>query len=312
VDRDYQSIFSYLTSVNLTENEDIVLSYYKHHQTPAYFKLVLAAIGGLQILRTSQKLIEIVVKGQTTHYIFESDTLHVDYEHEALVVGSTYPANFVIGNGVEVFYSDGSDKAWWRQVDWRGGLSLDPLINIRGMNLLDKETVAYVAGQDAGSVDGSKVHARIKLGGDFEEEKRYWESVAAREKASGIYLNRLLKLSEEVDSGDPTVLDTFQKLVDAYEDANEINALFGNPKEAPDVEALPSSGLVNALDVYFQAVIGVRGFVVLLRPEGLKNLKGVLALYPPRDVGRLHAGHFRLWPERFGRDGQHWGITAIY
>lgn len=276
IDRNYRSLNNFLTNVQITDYEDMVIRYYRQSQTPKSYTLALAAVGGMQILRKEQKLLEVIPDEPCVRYIFENETLFVDYPHDLLEAGQTYPKDYIIGDGVQVFHEDGTDRAWWRQVDWRGGLSMDVMVQLRGMNLLDQETVAYAAGQDTGSVDGSKVHTRVNLSGDWQQEKAYWEDVASKETLTGHYLNNLLSLPNEVDGGNPNELDTYDKMIEAYEEANELNRILGLPEEAPDVRALPTSKLVNALDVFFQAVLGFKGFVVVIRQDKLKNPSGVM------------------------------------
>ncbi len=261
----YADSLSYLTRVPGGENRDYVTQYLRRHQTPKALRLALAALGGLAILRQPQRLQARQQVLATTIYVFETEVLRVSYPHEPLVVGQAYPADFVIGSGVQVFQADPDRPgAWWRQVDWRGGLSLDPLVqDFKGLALLDRETVAYVAGQDAGSVTGSRVHVRVKLSDSFFAEEPYWLYVADRETSSGFYLNSLLHLPEDAGVADPSVLDTFAKLRTAITAANLVNRQLNLPPEDPDLAALPNSIRVNALDLFFQAVLGDTAFVVV-------------------------------------------------
>lgn len=270
IDSNYRSFFSYFTRIYAAENEDLIIKYFRSHQTPQFYRMALAAAGGLQILRSEQKLLEIIPNGTSTVYTFDDQVLIVDYPHDQLILGKTYPKYFIIGNGIETFQNTGDGNAWWRQVDWRGGLSLEPLLNVRGLNLIDRETVAYNAGQDTGSSGGNKVHARVRLSDDFYAEDKYWNVVAARETATGNYLNKLIGLEEEVDGGNPTIFDTFAKLTDAFTAANDLNQMLGLPKENPDVGALPKTELANSLDVFFQAVLGIRSMVIVLRTDNIK------------------------------------------
>ena len=278
IDRNYRSFISYMVKSNSIEYQDLIVDYFRHFQTPKYFRLALAAVGGLKILRKAQKLLEIHTTVTETIYTFETVTLRVDYNHDQLVVGTTYPDFFIIGGGIKLIRSDGTDRAWWREIDWRGGISLDPILpGIRGLSLLDETTAAYPAGVDAQSINGSKLHTRLKLSTDYTREKAYWELVAKRETKSGFYLNTLIKLAEESDSGDATILDTFSKLEAAYEGANELNKLMKWPEEYPDFLALPGAQQVNALDVFFRAMLADTAMVVLINPNNVKYPQEVYA-----------------------------------
>jgi hypothetical protein len=266
-DRQYRSLLQPLTGVGYSPHESMVVRFLRHQQTPAAFERALAAAGGLALLTTGQKLLSVRVENNHTHYLFEQETVHVDYPHTPLPAGRFYPAGTVFGQGVKLYYSDGTAKAWWRQVDWRGGLCLDPLLNQPGLVLLDRIVPAYAAGQDDGSVAGSRVHARFPLGDAPSRELAYWAAVARRETQTGVYLNRLLHLPEEVDSGDPQRLDTYAKLMTAHATAQALNRIWRQPAEEPAVGALPQVRQVNALDAFFQAGLGQNCFVVLLRLE---------------------------------------------
>jgi hypothetical protein len=226
----------------------------------------------MAILKEEQKLLEIQSTVIETIYVFEKETLRVRYLHGLLEVGKIYPRNFIIGDGVKVYQKTDRNNAWWRQIDWRGGISLDPLIPFKGLYLVDRDVSAYAAGSDTGSVAGSKLHARMRLTEDYQKENAYWEEVARKETAANVYLNTFIQLPEEVDSGQATIPDTFAKLLALNAEANEINKTLGKPAEVPDVRALPTSKLVNPIDVFFQAVLGERGFILEIDTAKLPNV----------------------------------------
>jgi hypothetical protein len=273
----------------------------------------------------------------TTVYTFEQETLRVNYDHTPLIVGTTYTADRIIGDGVQIFYDQGDGKTWWRQLNWGAGISLDPILKtFSGLPLLDRDTLVYSAGSDPGSVDGSKLHARIKLTDDFYSEEPYWDWVAARETGSGYYINGLVGLPEDPTSSVPTPFgynypslpslnlltedwlsltlpatvgydygsvsasvlyfddygpivptampgessvpifssssNTFRLLLAQYAAANELNKAYGWPIEQPDIEALPNSKLINALDFFFEAVLQKKGMVILIDRDQIENL----------------------------------------
>lgn len=170
-----------------------VVDYARLCQSPRCLELALASVAGLKILSAEQKLVSKVTEFTHTVYTFEQEVLRVDYEHPALVVGETYPKDFIIGDAIKVYPGGPTNPAWWRAIDWRGGLSTEPIIDFRGLFLKDEDVTAYAAGTESDSVAGSKVHARMDLTGN-DAELPYWDEVARRETAQGFFLNTVLGL----------------------------------------------------------------------------------------------------------------------
>ena len=278
-DLSYRSYISFFTQTQSTEHEDLVTNYFRGMQTPQNFKLAMAAVGGLGIIRKGGKLLSIAQTGNNTSetiYVFADEVVRVNYGHEPLQLGATYAPLTVIGDIIQVFQADRRQTAWWRQLNWRGGLTLDPLIpGARSMSLPDAWTYAYSAGQDVGSAGGSKVHAQLKLSPDFYLEKEYWDRVRVAETRTGHYLNSVLGLAEEVEDSNPTSAETYDKLLAATEAANVLNLQLGYPLETPDVASLPGAKLVNALDVFFQAALDQVGMVIAFDQKRLDRQKQV-------------------------------------
>lgn len=278
-DQNYRSYMSFFTQTKAPLHEDLVLAYFRGMQTPQNFKLALAAVGDLGIIRKGGKLLSVAQTGNSTYetiYAFADETVRVDYAHTPLVLGQEYAPLTVIGDAIQVFQADRRTSSWWRQLDWRGGLTLDPVIpGVKSLPLPDAWTYAYSAGQDAGSSNGSKVHAQLQLGQDFYLEKAYWDRVREAETRTGFYLNSVLGLPEEVEDTNPTSPETYAKLIAATEEANVLNRQLGYPMELPDVAALPSAKLVNALDVFFQAALSQVGMVIAFNQARLEHSKEV-------------------------------------
>jgi hypothetical protein len=255
--QDYRSCLSYLIKTTTGGNDDLVVQWLRQFQTPKYFKLALAAAAGLTVIRKGGILASATQNSDGVKiYTFPEEVARVYYEHDALIPGKTYDPGTVIGDVIQIYSATEKKTSWWRQVDWRGGLILDPILpGFKNLPLRDALTTAYVAGQDAGSANGSKVHVRLALSDNFVVEDKYWEQVARNETALGMYLNRVIGLSEEADGGDPTVPDTFAKLKDATHEANELNRRVGLPPEQPDFRSLPQSMDVNALDTFFELLL---------------------------------------------------------
>ena len=187
-------ILEYAAQVSPPDTTQHVIEYARNNQAPGALGLALASVAGMKILSSEQRLLIARPSGATTIYTFEREVLRVSYVHEPLQVGKLYPKHFIIGNGVRVYPGGPTSPAWWRAIDWRGGLSLDPIIDFKGMFLKDEDVTAYAAGTDQGSLDGSKVHGRMELTPNFDLEHSYWDKVAHKETDQGFYLNSILKL----------------------------------------------------------------------------------------------------------------------
>jgi hypothetical protein len=250
----YKPLTTHLLRANVPQNSKYLTRYYRGRQTPDAFRLALAAVAGLQIVHYSQKLVAMWTRGTMTVYTFQWETLRVNYAHTPLVVGQTYAADTVIGNGIQVFYDrTGAGASWWRAMNWGPGIVLDPILRrFPGVPLLNRTTVAYGAG--AGS--GGNQHVRIKLSDDFLAEKPYWDWVEKREAATGRYLNSVLGLASNGTA--------FENMVSNFESANMLNLKLGVPIEQPDLEALPGVKRVNAMDVFFTNVLNQRALVIMV------------------------------------------------
>lgn len=278
-DQNYRPYISFFTQSETPGYDDLVTSYFRRLQTPKYFELALAAVGQLGIIREGGELIAITETDNNTDeiiYVFKNENVRVNYAHTRLEVGQHYAPLTIIGDVIQVVQADRKQTAWWRQINWRGGLTLDPLMPaLRAIPLPDVWTVAYNAGQDDGSVDGSKVHAQLQLSPAFYTEKEYWDVVRERETRNGYYLNSVIGLGNETPDEDATTPDTYAKLLEATAAANALNFQLGLSAEVPDVESLPQTKLVNALDTFFQAVLGDVGMVIAFDQNQLSRQKEV-------------------------------------
>lgn len=171
-----------------------VINYARNNQSPRSFELALASVAGMKILKFDQRLLIARPDGPVTTYTFEKETIRVDYPHERLEVGKWYRKNHIIGDGIKVYPGGPVNPAWWRAIDWRGGLSLDPIIDFKGLFLKDEDVTAYASGTDADSIAGSKVHACMDLTGNWDLEHLYWDRVAQRETDQGYFLNTVIGL----------------------------------------------------------------------------------------------------------------------
>jgi hypothetical protein len=277
--QDYRSCLSYLIKTITAGNDDLVVQWLRNLQTPKYFKLALAAASFLSVIRKGGTLVSATRTADgIAVYTFAEESVRVYYAHEALIPGQVYAPGTIVGDVIQIYQATEKKTDWWRQIDWRGGLILDPILpGFRNLPLRDQTTVAYVAGQEVGSAGGSKVHARLVLSDHFEHEDKYWQQVAINETTLDMYLNRVLHLEEETDGGDPTLPDTFAKLKAATTEANELNARLGLAPEQPDFRALPNSIEVNALDTFFEALLQHTACVVLIDMSRLPSPTSTMA-----------------------------------
>lgn len=269
----YKSFLSFLTKVDTEGNDDLVVNWLRNLQTTLTFKLAVAAVAKLGIIRKGGPL----QSAYDTHlgemiYSFPDEVVRARYPHEHLVVGQIYEPNTIIGDVIQMFSPHEEKIAWWRQADWHGGIILDPILpGFSGIPLLDANTVAYTAGQDRGSINGSKVHARLVLSNNFDAEVGYWNAVQSNETATGLYNNTFLKLPEEVDGGDPSVSDTFDKLIANWRAAQRFNEHYHLPLEQPALDTLSSAKTVNALDTFFQLYLGDAAMVMTIDASRLPD-----------------------------------------
>ena len=92
--------------------------------------------------------------------------------------------------------------------------------------------------------------------------------MAGVETTYDVYLNAVVGLSE------PTGSElTFAELEANYKIANEFNKEHGWPLEKPDYEALPDKLVVNALDVFFEAILSDISMVVRIDPTRVGNVQ---------------------------------------
>lgn len=258
---DPPSWWSYLLGMDLPDKDRLhVVEYLRHRQTPAQLRLALAAAGGLAITPAAGELMEIQQRADLTIYHFDRFTMKVPYAHPALVVHQRYPRHHIIGDGVEVHQASEAKPGtgWWRAVDWKGGMVLDPIIRWPNLKLEDRLVTAYTTGTAADVLHAHRTHVRFSLSADFHSESAYWADVWRRERASRQFLNEVLEL--EADDG-----SAYTAMLAANTQANQINQALGLPAEPPPVDALANNKLVNPLDFFFSTVLGLKSYVVVLR-----------------------------------------------
>lgn len=249
-----KSLLEYPLGIHVEGKVGPVVQYCRNSQTPGMLQKALVEIAGVGALPSTQTLISVQVIGCDTIYTFSTDVIRVSYPHTLLTVGQTYPEGYVIGNAIQVLSGSNSQKAWWRSVNWQGGLSLDPLLSFKGLQLPDSLVWAYVSGVDSPS---GQAHVRMPLSNNFWTEKPYWDEVATKETTQGYYLNGVVGIT-------PTIghFSDFANLVSEYETLNAVAGQTGAPQLSPNTNTLIDRRLVNPLDVFFEAILSSRALVI--------------------------------------------------
>ena len=291
-----KNIYSFPLNYETTTVTNAVQNFARSSQSPRNFKLALAEISGLQVLQSTQTLKHIDnsdITGVVT-YMFEKDVVVVSYPHELLVVNRRYPKDTIIGNGILMYTPDTNTK-WWKKIDFKGGLAIGPLVGKSGLLLPEGLVLAYAANAKDNSYAGDKLHVRLDLVGHPDDVDSFWESVEARESESGNYLNSIIGIGgEDTQVVDSNFVGIFDRLLDATDKANVTNAKLGlavteyrnlknlrkaeliNPAD-PLTTQVPALKYVNGIDVFFEAILGQTGCVLILDPTQLgDNLKEVV------------------------------------
>ena len=247
------------------------IEYFRISSTPGNYVLALAAAMDLAIIGETQKLVAVTRHYQEYTYTFTNQTLRVDYPHEPLVVGQTYAAQTIIGNGLQLYQGDASKQLWWRQVDWRGGLSLDPLLpHLPGLFVPDESRTAYSVSDDPPWVvsGNGRTHVRWEIVGDDATQLSWWSQVQFRETQKATYLNSLPALGLAADFYRVPTKPDLQSHYQA------LNIPDGQMPTAETLNGLPQANrtTVNSLDLFFQAGAGQQCAILVLDYRSLKNL----------------------------------------
>lgn len=282
-----KNIYSFPVGIETTSKLNAVQNFAKISQSPENFKLALAEVCNLKVTSATQRLLHIQKTNDGVAYTFEKEVIHVNYSHETLVKDKLYPKNTVIGDGIKLYTPKPGD--WWSEIDFRGGLSLSPIIGKPGILLPEGFVMAYVANAQEGSTEGSKVNVRLDLIGDPDVIDAYWSEVESREVAEDTYLNAVVKIGE----GDATFIDSkyesiFSRIVELADNTNAQNVELGiykreyrNLKRLRDNAIIdPSNPLtehtkgikfVKGIDVLFRAILAQTGCVIILDQKQIQS-----------------------------------------
>lgn len=204
-----RNLLDHATGVTSNHKVSRVVNYCRNSQTPKAFELALAEIGGLEILDAPQQLVDINVTTQEVIYTFTSEVHRVAYSHDLSVMqkGKFYPADYVIGEAIRVYHKT-DQTAWWRPIPFGAGLSLDPIMDQKGLFLVNDYVTAVAASADS----NGKLHVRFPMSIDSTVDDAYWESVRLREIESGDYINDTLGLTSV---GERKILHPFEVMFGA-------------------------------------------------------------------------------------------------
>jgi hypothetical protein len=106
----------------------------------------------------------------------------------------------------------------------------------------------------------------LDLPGEFAQVQRFWENVEKKEKASNIYLNDIVGL---------TSLDIEKAIRDHAVLLSNYN-LHKTNKQKPDFGVLTDLKVVIPIDVFFEAILALKGLLIFLNTKQLKNVENVL------------------------------------
>lgn len=250
------SYFSYTAQTETVyDNIDVVIDFEKNRLELQGLVHASNVVAKLPFVRKGGTLIDKKEYLDGFIYRFNSgELIKIPFVHKPLELNKFYPKNFVLDTNVLKFYFPKRDNPYWYQaIDWTYGLSLQQISTFHGLILPNNDMFAYTYGQDYGSIDGSKVHTRILLVGDYNTQVDYWNEVALKETATGRYLNEFIGLTNE----------TMPNL-SSIESVTPDGAMF-------DFASLPNTKLVNPIDIYFQAILKDTIFVVEIDERYITN-----------------------------------------
>lgn len=178
---------------NLYSDGYYVARYMRMTSSAKALRLALAEIAGLPIIK-KESVLQAIYSGLTyTVYEFDTQVIRVPYyiDHDALVVGTTYAADTIIGaDYIKVYSSGNSDGTpWYRATElqdvWTAqGLDLSGVTPFSSVIVPDTAgTFAFNGATSAGAT------AHLKLTGvTGATVTGYWNSVSAAESYCGKYI----------------------------------------------------------------------------------------------------------------------------
>ena len=207
-----------------------IVNYIRQTQSAYALRLALAEIAKLEILENDGILDNIYINGRNTVYTFDNgDSYRVTYNHTALVAGTLYTQDTIIGGEyIRVHSSENNlNEQWWRSLDWSDGLPLTG--KFAGLTIPDGMTTFYWVEDWVDSAGDTRKHIRADFdNSDTDLQDRFWFLAHDAEERT-----------------EKTLVDT-----DALSTVDN----------GTDVS-------INILDFYFRNLLGERGIVVDLDTE---------------------------------------------
>jgi hypothetical protein len=269
------SIYRHAFHLETVKHNKYAADFIRNRQSPQSFCLAIASLAGQKITTHDQVLKTVNVQETYTQYQFEKETLVVPYEHTLLQDETYYPKDYIIGDAVRVYMPKPGD--WWKDVDFKGGLAMAPITGTKGVLIPDTEVTAYVADMHELYLGEQKPHTRLELVGDPGNQDTYWDSVKDREAKFKRYLNDVAGVSIS-DYSIAELTDVLHIAELELEVINEKNKKQGRPEENLNIKRLDTAKKeVNALDVFFEGILGQQAFILQLDVRKIKNLQEVLS-----------------------------------
>ncbi len=178
---------------NIYSDGRYIANYMRATHSADALKLALAEVAGLPILHEDSVLQQIYSSYDNTVYEFDTQVISVPnyIDHDALSIGTTYPAGMIFGDEYIKLYSAAnvSDSPWYRTTDldtvWAAaGLSLNNITPFSGIKVPDSTGTFAYNGSTAG---GGTAHYYLTgvTGGDT---GAYWSFVRSSETYTDKYL----------------------------------------------------------------------------------------------------------------------------
>jgi hypothetical protein len=241
-------------------NTDLIVDFFRNKLELRGLEKATHVLAGVPIFRKAGRIIQKHPYKDGQLYITDNqEVVKVPFYHKELSVRDYVTDNQLIEQSIIRFYfPDCENPRWYRQTNWDCGLSLELMTKYQGLIVPDLDTFAFTQGEDPGSVNGSKTHARVMLYGWFEEQEQYWADVRATETRTGRYLNDYIGLGNEESPN--------------YNEMLEVTCA----GMLPDISSLPNTKLLNPLDLYFEMILKDKTFVVEIDERHVSNKQEIV------------------------------------
>jgi hypothetical protein len=198
-----------VSSENPSGDSREIVGYVRRQQNPKTFEAAIAQAAGLTVTQRPGTFLEATPRpGGRMLLRFDTWTALVDHPLFSLpAVGEFVPENTVIGGLVKVHTKPTASAswAWYRTLDWRNGMSLDPVSPVKGITVPEGMVLAEAYDETEGNL-----HVRLHLEAATETGlAAYWGLAKAGEILTGKYLNTVIGLSAVGESTLVNAMDLF-------------------------------------------------------------------------------------------------------